>query len=82
MVPWNYDMSQEKYDGLFISNGPGDPSLASETVANIRKVFELLKMPIITKSKVIPNRNVSMIGDRSWRVTDQNQCLASAWGTS
>ena len=30
-VPWNYDFSQLDYDGLFISNGPGDPSYCTET---------------------------------------------------
>lgn len=24
-VPWDYDFNQLEYDGLFISNGPGDP---------------------------------------------------------
>ncbi len=38
LVPWNYDMSQDTYDGLFLSNGPGDPALASEAIANLKKV--------------------------------------------
>jgi carbamoyl-phosphate synthase (ammonia) len=38
LVPWNYNYTNEKYDGLFISNGPGDPALAKETIENIRKV--------------------------------------------
>jgi len=24
-VPWNHDISKEKYDGILLSNGPGDP---------------------------------------------------------
>lgn len=39
-VPWNYDFSTIPYDGLFISNGPGNPDFAEETVANIRKAME------------------------------------------
>lgn len=35
-VPWNYDFRNEDYDGLFISNGPGDPSLCTETIEHIR----------------------------------------------
>ncbi|MCK5283487.1 MAG: glutamine-hydrolyzing carbamoyl-phosphate synthase small subunit, partial [Nanoarchaeota archaeon] len=35
-VPWNYDFSDCPYDGLFISNGPGDPKIAKETIENIR----------------------------------------------
>ncbi|KAK2561590.1 Carbamoyl-phosphate synthase [ammonia] [Acropora cervicornis] len=40
LVPWNYDYSDDLYDGLFISNGPGDPALAWDTVLNLRKVLE------------------------------------------
>jgi carbamoyl-phosphate synthase small subunit len=39
-VPWDYDFSNENFDGLFISNGPGDPALCTETVKNIRKVLD------------------------------------------
>lgn len=39
-VPWNYDFSTIEYDGLFISNGPGDPNHCTETVANIRKALQ------------------------------------------
>lgn len=35
-VPWNYDFRNEDYDGLFISNGPGDPSLCTETIEHIK----------------------------------------------
>ena len=39
-VPWNYDFNTMDYDGLFISNGPGNPDMAEETVVNIRKAME------------------------------------------
>ena len=39
VVPWNYDFTKEKYDGLFISNGPGDPALAKETIRNVKYVI-------------------------------------------
>ncbi|MCD7971920.1 MAG: glutamine-hydrolyzing carbamoyl-phosphate synthase small subunit [Candidatus Azobacteroides sp.] len=39
-VPWDYDFSQIQYDGLFISNGPGDPSHCRTTVENIRKALD------------------------------------------
>ncbi len=37
-VPWNYDLQKSKlpYDGVFISNGPGDPKACKETIAQIR----------------------------------------------
>ena len=38
-VPWNYDFSQLVYDGLFISNGPGNPDFAEETVENLRRAI-------------------------------------------
>ena len=39
-VPWDYDFSKVDYDGLFISNGPGDPKMCDITIENIRKAFE------------------------------------------
>lgn len=38
-VPWNYDFNTLEYDGLFISNGPGNPDFCTETVENIRKAL-------------------------------------------
>lgn len=35
------ELSSNKYDGLFISNGPGDPVMASVTVSNLAKVLEI-----------------------------------------
>lgn len=39
-VPWDYDIFKEEYDGLFISNGPGDPKMCKETIRNLTKAFE------------------------------------------
>ncbi|MCC8173966.1 MAG: glutamine-hydrolyzing carbamoyl-phosphate synthase small subunit [Odoribacter sp.] len=39
-VPWNYDFSQEECDGIFLSNGPGDPAQCQITVENIKKVMQ------------------------------------------
>ncbi len=39
-VPWDYDFNQLEWDGLFISNGPGNPDYCVETVNNIRKAME------------------------------------------
>lgn len=39
-VPWDYDFNQLEWDGLFISNGPGNPDFCEETVKNIRKAME------------------------------------------
>jgi carbamoyl-phosphate synthase small subunit len=40
-VPWDYDFLQEDFDGLFISNGPGDPTACIQTIENIRKAMQL-----------------------------------------
>jgi carbamoyl-phosphate synthase small subunit len=42
-VPWDYDFTRERWDGLFISNGPGDPTMCSATIENIRKAYEKRK---------------------------------------
>jgi len=39
VVPWDTDLSKENYDGLFISNGPGDPTMAQKTVDQIRTIM-------------------------------------------
>jgi carbamoyl-phosphate synthase small subunit len=39
-VPWDYDFSAESYDGVVISNGPGDPKMCTATIARIRTEME------------------------------------------
>jgi carbamoyl-phosphate synthase small subunit len=39
-VPWNYNFHKLEFDGLFISNGPGDPTMCKETVKNIKLALE------------------------------------------
>ena len=36
-VPWDYDFNQLEFDGLFLANGPGDPSQCAQTVNHIRQ---------------------------------------------
>lgn len=45
-VPWNYDFNTLEFDGLFISNGPGDPDTCDAAVQNIRKAMQNPKLPI------------------------------------
>ncbi|MEK9153956.1 MAG: glutamine-hydrolyzing carbamoyl-phosphate synthase small subunit, partial [Patescibacteria group bacterium] len=45
-VPWNYDFTDDDYDALFLSNGPGDPVRCVETIAHIKKAMEAGK-PIL-----------------------------------
>ncbi len=39
-VPWDYDFTAEDYDGVMISNGPGDPADCGVTINNVRKAVE------------------------------------------
>lgn len=38
-VPYDYDFTQEEFDGVFISNGPGDPMQCQDTIAILRKAM-------------------------------------------
>ena len=42
-VPWDYDFTKEQYDGLFISNGPGDPAMCDATVKYIKSAIDAEK---------------------------------------
>ena len=42
-VPWDYDFNTLEYDGLFISNGPGDPAMCGITVDQIRQAMNCTK---------------------------------------
>lgn len=39
-VPWDYDYSSEEFDGLFISNGPGDPKSCYVTINNLNRTIK------------------------------------------
>jgi carbamoyl-phosphate synthase small subunit len=39
-VPWDHDLESEAYDGLFISNGPGDPKQCIATVKSLSIAFK------------------------------------------
>jgi carbamoyl-phosphate synthase small subunit len=39
-LPWNHDLSGIGYDGLFLSNGPGDPKACGKTIATVRRAFD------------------------------------------
>lgn len=43
-VPWNWNIFEDKdiktIDGIIISNGPGDPKMASETVTIVKQALE------------------------------------------
>ena len=41
IVPWDYDICKASFDGLFLSNGPGDPQMCAETVANLKRLLAM-----------------------------------------
>jgi carbamoyl-phosphate synthase small subunit len=40
-VPWDYDFNEGEfaYDGLLLSNGPGDPKMCASTIAHVREAI-------------------------------------------
>ncbi len=38
-VPWDYDFTRLDYDGLFLSNGPGDPKTCAATIRHLQKAL-------------------------------------------
>ncbi|KAI1381780.1 carbamoyl-phosphate synth [Hypoxylon crocopeplum] len=49
VCPWNYDFAKgagDEYDGLFISNGPGDPAVMREPVEQIAKAMKANRTPV------------------------------------
>ena len=39
-APWDYDFANDDYDGLFISNGPGNPEKCEVTIKNVAKALQ------------------------------------------
>ena len=39
-APWDYDLMEEKADGIVISNGPGDPKKCVATVHHLRRALK------------------------------------------
>jgi len=39
-VPWDHDIAKEEYDGLFISNGPGDPKQCAATISCLSDAYK------------------------------------------
>jgi len=42
-VPHNYNYLNDEFDGLFISNGPGNPEMCEETIEILKKALTLKK---------------------------------------
>ncbi|KAF8322120.1 small subunit of carbamoyl phosphate synthase [Clavulina sp. PMI_390] len=48
VLPWNYDFNtiRDQFDGLFLTNGPGDPTQCMEAAMNVRKTLEEWEKPV------------------------------------
>lgn len=48
-LPWDYPIHKiaGHFDGVFISNGPGDPTHCQQTSENLRKLMETSQIPIM-----------------------------------
>ncbi|XP_050310557.1 CAD protein isoform X2 [Anthonomus grandis grandis] len=39
LVPWDHKLNVDEYDGLFLSNGPGNPQMCQKTIENLKRVL-------------------------------------------
>ncbi|CAG8529859.1 6184_t:CDS:2 [Diversispora eburnea] len=48
VLPWDFDFNKmaDQFDGIFISNGPGNPAQATEAVKNLRHALDTFHKPI------------------------------------
>jgi len=48
VLPWNFDFNtvRDRFDGLFLTNGPGDPAHCIEAAMNVRKTMKEWHKPI------------------------------------
>lgn len=48
VLPWNYDFNsiRDKFDGLFLTNGPGNPGQCMEAVSILRKTLQEWNKPV------------------------------------
>ena len=79
VVPYDFDVDAAggigQWDGVFVSNGPGDPSMAGATIATLRKLIAPAFAPVSDRAaaaKVTPIFGICL----------GNQLLALATGAS
>lgn len=48
VLPWNFDFNtvRDQYDGLFLSNGPGDPTYCMDAAMKLRKTIQEWDKPV------------------------------------
>ncbi|KAG8922315.1 Multifunctional pyrimidine synthesis protein CAD [Tulasnella sp. 418] len=48
VLPWNFDFNtiRDQFDGLFLTNGPGDPNSCMEAALNVRRTIQEWNKPV------------------------------------
>ncbi|XP_064487253.1 multifunctional protein CAD-like [Ornithodoros turicata] len=46
VVPWDHPINVEEFDGLFVSNGPGDPTMCRTTIDNLEQILWNKSRPV------------------------------------
>ena len=46
-TPWDYDFNTLPFDGLFLSNGPGNPDTCGQAVQHIRRFMDTRRSPLM-----------------------------------
>jgi carbamoyl-phosphate synthase small subunit len=83
-VPWNQDLRGIEYNGIFLSNGPGDPKTCGRTIAMVRGAFDV-KKPIF--GICLGNQIMALAaGGDTYKLPyghrGQNQpCIEIGWGS-
>jgi carbamoyl-phosphate synthase, small subunit len=47
IVPWDYNFTSDDYDGLLLSNGPGDPAVCIPTIQHLRTMLAHDDRPVM-----------------------------------
>ena len=47
IVPWDYNFTSDDYDGLLLSNGPGDPAVCIPTIGHLRTMLTHDDRPVM-----------------------------------
>ena len=71
-VPWDYDFTALDYDGVMLSNGPGDPQQCTATISNIKKAMALGK-PIFGICRGVQVLNVGLGGSLYQDIPSQTE---------
>jgi len=82
VLPWNYDFHAVKddFDGLFLSNGPGDPKSIMPAVDNLTKTFASYDKPIfgICMGWYVPQASLTVLSLALLTSALPNRCLTAS----